>query len=87
MLNKILDKVVLAIFDRIPFLSNNKRTVGNVLTILSGVLYVVQNVYPIMQIGEVINWLNILLVGLGVKAVGDQHAAAKVRRGDEPIVA
>ena len=81
MLNKIIDPLVLTVFKApvIARLDGKKRTIGNVLTMFSAVLYGIAQIHPGAAIVSAIPWLDLLMVGLGIKTLGDAHANAKQR--------
>jgi len=79
-MKKIIEGVVIFIFERVPvlnFLNGNKRLIGNVLMIIGAGLEGLRSAYPGMALlPDVVAYYSIV-VGAITRVVGDMHAQAK----------
>lgn len=81
----MLGNLLMFLFTKLPIfklLDGKKGTIGNILVALSTLVYAVEKVYPTGQIAQLVHWLDVLMIGLGVKVVGDEHAKAKAKALD-----
>ena len=81
-MNWLVDKIVPWVFEKLPVLSalnGHKRTIGNLLLLLSGLVALLKMYFPMVPHLDLINEQLTFVIGLATRVFGDLHADSKGR--------